>query len=234
MRPDPPRGAEPGRHRDRAGNQTPWPRLGEPRLPVRGLPCEIREPPARPQAPSQTLRSAGRQDLVLLIPSLLHVHVRDDRHAVVARHSDADRRGRAGGAQAQGPRHPVKAPSGVRGKVSPRGCRRGPPRRPVAGVPGVVHPNRSPGGAVERLGGDGQDAGLADGVADLARDHDPVRGSGEGIAHAGGRSRGVFRERAISAGPAVRSVPRLRPPDRAAVPGDGRRVRLCAGDRRLP
>ena len=103
-----------------------------------------------------------------------------------------------------------------------RGRLRGLPRRPVGGVPGLVHPDRSPREPDERMGGPRQAAGLADGPADLSCDRDPVRRPGEGVPHAAGRRRGLFCERAISGGFALRPVPRLRPPHRPAVPGHGR------------
>ena len=58
-----------------------------------------------------------------------------------------------------------------RGEVPQRGYLRGLPRRLVTGIPGLVHPNRSPGGPDERMGEHRQDAGLANGLPDLSRDH---------------------------------------------------------------
>ena len=62
----------------------------------------------------------------------------------------------------------------------------------------------------------GRHACRADGVSDLPRDHHPVRRSGEGVPHAGGRTRCVFRERGVPAGRAVRFFSRFRPGTRAS------------------
>ena len=107
--------------------------LGKPHLPILGPPRRIRQPAVGPEAPSQALRLARPQGLVLFVLHLLHTTAMTDNLL-----SRAIRLLVGGDATAVRDRLPGEIPQG--------GCRSGLDREPVDGVRGLVHRDGSPRG----------------------------------------------------------------------------------------
>ena len=191
MRSGPPRRAEPGERGDCEADHALRAWLGKPHLPVLGPPRRIQQPAVGPE----------RHPKLCALRDLRGWYCSFDIYYTTAMTDNLLSRAirRLGG-------DPVPAPAGLPGEISQGGCRSGLDREPVDGVRGLVHRDGSPRGHDEYMGGHGRHACRADGVSDLPRDNHPVRRSGEGVPHAGGRTRCVFRERGFPAGRAVRFV----------------------------